>query len=244
MASSTSWGEIKKSFEKNSRKESEKNFVDMLQNRLHFPTFSSLPYDHHIDERYHVLDKRMGVYMKGKTWCFLGEIYNDELSQHPFLRNRVYLTDRDGFSPVPVFFYPESGYFDYSQLRNGRTLAVLYAEYHHFLDGQIGLRIENLDTVTVLNCRLEQLFSLSAHYWSHKGKEKCWTCGKNVSAEELKKCARCKVAKYCDKNCQKKDWTERHKVWCRVMPEFLTIASFDYDVYKDSQYFGGLQLPF
>ena len=38
-----------------------------------------------------------------------------------------------------------------------------------------------------------------------KWSKKCWSCFS--SADVLKKCTGCNVAKYCGKECQKKDWT-------------------------------------
>ena len=40
----------------------------------------------------------------------------------------------------------------------------------------------------------------------------CWKCQKEGML--LKSCARCKVSKYCNKQCQKTDWKEIHKIVC------------------------------
>ena len=40
----------------------------------------------------------------------------------------------------------------------------------------------------------------------------CWKC--QTEASQLKSCARCKVSKYCSKQCQKNDWKEIHKIAC------------------------------
>ena len=40
----------------------------------------------------------------------------------------------------------------------------------------------------------------------------CWKCQKEET--QLKTCARCKVSKYCSKQCQKSDWKEIHKIVC------------------------------
>ena len=244
MATSTSWSDIKKALDDSKASVSVDEHKDLLENRSFFPSFQQLPYDNSINELYYAPDTRNGVWKINKTWCFLADITNDDSALVPFLRNRVLVTDRDGFSNIPIFFYPETGFLDFELLKRGRTLAVLYAEYHHFLDGQIGLRIENLDTVNVFNSTLEQLFSLSSHYWTTKGRNVCWGCGTHTTAEELKKCAKCKVATYCDRECQRKDWTERHKVWCRVMPDYLQLIGFKYEVYRDSQYFRCFRSPF
>ena len=41
---------------------------------------------------------------------------------------------------------------------------------------------------------------------------KCWSCGKEE--EEIKKCSKCKFAKYCSRECQRSDWKQIHKELC------------------------------
>jgi len=40
----------------------------------------------------------------------------------------------------------------------------------------------------------------------------CWCCGKNNGNEGLKKCTKCNIAKYCNRECQKNDWRAGHKL--------------------------------
>ena len=42
--------------------------------------------------------------------------------------------------------------------------------------------------------------------------DKCWTCGKE--SDRLKSCAKCKIACYCSRKCQKEDWRFIHKEVC------------------------------
>ena len=37
------------------------------------------------------------------------------------------------------------------------------------------------------------------------------------------RCSRCKMARYCDKNCQKTDWAENHKIVCRTC-EYVPVS--------------------
>ena len=109
-------------------------------------------------------------------------------------------------------------------LQNGRTMAVLYAETHYFLDGNIGLRIENLDAIRVINCSLNELLAVSRLY--SKERRVCWSCEKNAKdegLEEFKKCSACSVASYCGKACQAKDWREKHKRICKEINKFLVL---------------------
>ena len=43
----------------------------------------------------------------------------------------------------------------------------------------------------------------------------CFSCGKEQLAQQLLlKCAKCKVAAYCSKECQVADWKKKHKLAC------------------------------
>ena len=213
---------------------SSKQREDLFQNDHYFPAFQDLGVDNSLDYRYWK-QSSFGSYEYACTWCFVAEIVEDELSQMPFLRNRVHVRDRKGQDNIPIFFYPEGGTFDFQMLKRGHTICVVQAQQHYFLDMNIGLRIEYLDTVKVIPCGLDDLFALSKHY--SQNANSCWGCGKTPSDEEssLKKCAVCKLACYCDKQCQTKDWKERHRVWCKAVPEFLKLTKIDYSKYvKDS----------
>jgi hypothetical protein len=45
--------------------------------------------------------------------------------------------------------------------------------------------------------------------------DECWNCGKSNQITTLQQCSRCKVAKYCGKQCQKEDWKSGHKNDCQ-----------------------------
>ena len=200
---------------------------DLLQKHRHFPNFENLPEDNDLDLRYY-RESPSGVYVQSHSWCFLGEVVNDEFAQLSALRNRVIVKDRTGKEDIPVAFYPESGSFDFTTLRRGRTLCVMFAQRHMFLDLTVGLRVEELDTVQVIKCSLSDLLALSKRY--SQCSECCWGCGKTSSGDScgatasLKKCSACKVAHYCSKECQVKDWKETHRRFCKAIPDFLSLA--------------------
>ena len=97
---------------------------DILKNEFYFPSFRELGIDNDIDFRYWKED-RTGTWVQACTWCFLGEITNDECSQIPFLRNRVFVQDRKGKDNIPISFY---GVFDFRLLKRGHTVCVMLAE--------------------------------------------------------------------------------------------------------------------
>ena len=50
----------------------------------------------------------------------------------------------------------------------------------------------------------------------------CAHCKKGLPSEELKTCAKCSTAKYCSKNCQRKDWKVKHKIHCSEIERLRT----------------------
>ena len=220
---------------------------DFLQNKFHFPSFVELPHENDIQEGYWKCDHNR-VYVPACTWFFMAEITNDEVSQIPFLRNRVAVRDRDGQEEIPIYFYPEEGAFDFKLLKTGNTILVVNAQKHDFLDLSIGLRIEALDSVSVAPCSMADLFTLSRTY--HENKEtKCWSCSADQTGEteatagatssgELKKCAACKVARYCSKECQTEHWKKCHKKSCKAMPVFIKLTKINYSKFDTTAFLG------
>ena len=221
---------------------------DFLQNSLHFPSFEELPREGELVKTYWKQQgKKKAAPTPACTWFFMGEIINDEFSQMNFLHNRVLVCDRDDQDNIPIAFYPKTGFMDYKLLKNCNTIFVASAQKHKFLDSTVGLRVEDLNTVSIAPCTMEEMFTLSQTY--HDCKEtRCWWCGVGVcpsclaagrtstcgpgAGEEaggLKKCSACKVARYCSKECQYLDWKEGgHKWCCKAMPIFLKLTKINY----------------
>ena len=215
---------------------------DFLQNTFHFPPFRNLPHEYHFEEGYWK-ENDDGLVQPACSWFFIGEIVRDEASQVSFLRHTIEVQDRAGRDHIMIAFYPESGHFDYRALKKGSTILVADAQRHDFMDGSSGLRIEDLNTVSVAPCGMSDLLLLSKLYHERKD-TKCWCCGLEdtssasvrcsdppvdpggaASGEELKKCSACRLAYYCSKDCQKKDWKEGHKRGCKGVPMFTKLAS-------------------
>jgi hypothetical protein len=49
---------------------------------------------------------------------------------------------------------------------------------------------------------------------SLKNENKCLICGHQ---EDLKACSSCKMASYCSKDCQKKDFSDQHQDFCKLV---------------------------
>jgi hypothetical protein len=223
---------------------------DFLQNTFHFPAFSDLPEEYDLEDGYWKEDHN-GVFKPSCTWFFMAEITDDGTAQISFLRNKIDVRDRAGQEYL-VAFYPEDGYLDFKTLKKGSTILVTSAQKHDFMDGSSGLRIEHLDSVSVIPCNMSDLMILSKLYHENKY-TKCWCCGMEetvlrrdtslietssavVSVEELKKCAACRMARYCSRDCQKKDWKEWHKRTCKAVPIFQKLASINYRKYDERAY--------
>ncbi len=211
---------------------------DFLKNTFHFPPFQKLPHENGLEYGYWEEDK-FGVYQAACAWFFMAEIIYDDESQSSFNRNRVGVRDRDGHECL-VYFYPKDlGGFDFKTLKKGSTILVTNGQKHNFLDLTVGMRCEYLDGISVVPCSLSDLLQLSNIYHTKKDSN-CWTCGKsdismNSSGSEgaaaevnLKKCAACKMARYCSKECQKKDWYDGHKRTCKGVPLFHKLTLIDY----------------
>ena len=195
----------------------------IVRNRKHFPLFDELPDEYSLSDSYYTLGAR-GVYKPTCHWCFIGEITDDYMAANSFFRNRVLVRDMSGKDNIPVAFYPEDGFFNFQQLRKGHTLCVRYAESHHFLDSTVGLREEHLSFAMVLPTDIETLKQIS-DYEPMLKVTRCWECG--YRSVKLKKCAKCKVGRYCSKKCQVAHW-ETHRKWCKTLPYYKELVSIDY----------------
>lgn len=47
----------------------------------------------------------------------------------------------------------------------------------------------------------------------------CGGCGKNIPPNEVKRCGKCKIVKYCSPECQKTSWTRFHRRQCTIWAE-------------------------
>ncbi|GAV08427.1 hypothetical protein RvY_18118-1 [Ramazzottius varieornatus] len=45
----------------------------------------------------------------------------------------------------------------------------------------------------------------------------CYRCGLNPHPVKVKCCSGCQYAHYCSKECQVADWTDRHKMECKIL---------------------------
>ena len=135
-----------------------------LRQKKFFPDFKNLPDKHDIDLRYYrsTDDHR---YFPRKHWCFLAEIvevfvFGDRLT--------LIVKDESGDKRT-IAFYDDAHDRkpDKKLLKAGYTVAVLRAEQHDFIDGQVGIRHEDPSDLTASQTLLT-MYSDNAGCWTNR----------------------------------------------------------------------------
>lgn len=110
-----------------------------LRNGSTFPGFDGLPHEHEIDTNFYMRIKE-STYRPRRHWLFLAEI----VDSGAFIRLQMSIKDVDGMI-VPLFFHTEQrgAELDPSLIKNGYTVAILYAEFHAFAFSEPGIRLED-----------------------------------------------------------------------------------------------------
>lgn len=184
-----------------------------------FPTWRQLP-----DEVELALEGGYGDHV------FLAEIQECD----GFMRFRTVVKDREGSECIVAFYpdsYEDSG-FDFKKLKRGHTLAMIGASQHEFLDGSMGVRVEDMDTVSVIPASLKALQELGPEEEKYSVARpitqwKCHGCDASKPPDQMSRCGRCKIYAYCSKECQTKGWTERnHKTICKVLRARYDLEEF------------------
>lgn len=123
-----------------------------LEDRRYFPTFKQCPDENDVDLEFYESTNGF-MFEPRKHWCLFAEI---ESADYLF-RLRLVARDRDGIR-FPVAFHLEDGDsdFDLSQFRVGRTIAILYAHEHGFMDMTIGIRQEDAISICVCSVQLQR----------------------------------------------------------------------------------------
>jgi hypothetical protein len=111
----------------------------------YFPTFDKCPNENYPDTEFYTL-KSGYILVPTRHWCLLAEITDVDC----FLRMRLWVKDRSG-KEFPISFYIENDErsFDFNRFKKGKTVAILYAEQHGFLDLTVGIRQESTSTIEV-----------------------------------------------------------------------------------------------
>ncbi|KAF9524217.1 hypothetical protein CPB83DRAFT_861638 [Crepidotus variabilis] len=198
-----------------------------LANQDYFPIFSSLPEDHKLDERYFSAPDADGGSGPLKHWCLLGEITEIIKYSRPLYK----VKDKAG----KVFTV--ACYFDNDQARPqwmkytkpGNTISVMYADKHFFMDGQLGIRLEDVERVNVYLCTLNTFLELPNKVTSLRSSKNCQSCKEYARRQ----CESCRL-RYCDKECQKLHWAQSHKRECRAIAQIAEWKRKEWSVFHDA----------
>ncbi|KAF9483722.1 hypothetical protein BDN70DRAFT_918273 [Pholiota conissans] len=179
-----------------------------LRDEEYFPTFDQLPYDNDVSPRYYACRPSDGAYAPIKHWCFLVEI----VEKVKWIRPTFRVKDKNG-RELLVMCYFDSDFETPSiwekRCKQGGVMAMMYANFHNFMDGQTGIRVEEGGTLTFLPCSLETLLRIGDDL-DKPSSNICVLCKK----PGVLQCARCSSTRYCGKECQVADWKPRHKDEC------------------------------
>jgi hypothetical protein len=144
--------------------------ITSLQDKQAFPPYTECPHENPLFDTYYYHERPDGVYAPTRHWCFLGEI----TSRMVFNRLCLRVKDDKG-EEVSANFHlnsPEGGFRVFEPgmsnfplhhnvpealVKEGNTIAILYAQRHLFMDGSIGFRIEDADLVQVNAISWEKL---------------------------------------------------------------------------------------
>lgn len=120
-----------------------------FRNRKSFPPYNGCPAEHDvdIDGQFFRVSREHGTKEPRVHWCFLGEVVEDLTLYLP--RIVLGVRDKAGKYLRVAFYFDNGATFDFSRVRIGNVIAVLYAEQHYFADRSYGLRLEEPSFVKV-----------------------------------------------------------------------------------------------
>lgn len=185
-----------------------------------------LPGEYDIDESYYAL--RDYMYTPIRHWALVGEVVNVTF----FIRPRVTIQTQYG-EQVLVNFHldePFPWFFSWADLKPKSTLIILYANSRVFLDMNIGIRQESARSAMVFPASFTDLADEFQCYAAlEKNRKKtCFSCeAQETKSNALMKCANCKKAFYCNKECQVLHWKRSHKRLCKHADMLTNLANLN-----------------
>jgi len=227
-----------------------------LRKSIYFPTYRELPHDYHLrkpmffptyrelpHDDYHTVNDRSGTFQIKKHWCYIAEITRDDTLVSPMF----FAKDKEGHESRVAFHLQEGGTGPMIRMRIetsqpdppsfnnvpctvGSTICIMYGHQHNFLDSTHGIRLEDRNSVSVLPCTLEKLFSLNDLL--HSNTTSCNVCQKNTT----QRCRKCHTL-YCSRECQMAGWKQGHKNECYTLKRLREWSNFDWDTFHGYKFF-------
>ena len=68
---------------------------------------------------------------------------------------------------------------------------------------------------------IKEKYGIEIESLAKKWSRLCWNC--SVAVENLKRCSKCRTARYCGKDCQAQDWKKVHKIAHVMQERFLRV---------------------
>ena len=88
----------------------------------------------------------------------------------------------------------------------------------HYLNGNVeGFIMHD----TKMRKFIKEKYGVEIESLAKKWSKLCWNCF--AAAENLKKCSKCRIARYCGKDCQAQDWKKVHMIHSSCYAIYKTI---------------------
>eukprot|EP01038_Epipyxis_sp_PR26KG_P012714 gene12714-17051_t len=162
-----------------------------------------------------------------KHWCLVGQICD----KYNLIKSHITIKTRQD-ETVLIRFYSSMIYeiegdidnpstFKWADCAEGNTVTLLYAKKHMTMDDSMMICLENVNYVSI--------FPVTQELWINEAIKSnnpvnCFEC--NSTSSQLLRCTQCKIACYCNKNCQTKHWKNIHKKICGQMNTIRNLTAF------------------
>ena len=195
-----------------------------LGNHITFPSLKMLPKTDEVKELFY--NSHDGF--PKRHWCLLVEL-NEKIKEDKtskiwsgytvFGENiKLVIESQENEKPTQ---------FDWSDLKQGNTVAILYAtavECVVCVQSRHVFKAWYVFKTGISNLQFEATkLLINADLSVKKIPQKCFGCGDDNKM--VSSCAKCLLAKYCTVECQRKCWLESHKNMCSQMETLLRLAS-------------------
>ncbi|KZV65564.1 hypothetical protein PENSPDRAFT_123872 [Peniophora sp. CONT] len=224
-----------------------------LNSTPYFPAVRELPCVLGISPKYFALNEERNLYVAKHHWLLLAEVIGDltirlspqekrkaknyGLSAADLERPCYLVCDRNGTIFPLVFRLSDDDLRAFKhrlkgQFKEGRTVAVFYANWSPFLMGIAGVVVGRLRSIEVIYCPLRTLL------WADRDSElavvenACIECGFNVSVDVI--CDKCRqLGRYCTKRCRA-TYSPLHKKMCTASKQVKAWKALDWDKFDEA----------
>jgi hypothetical protein len=195
-----------------------------------------LPGENDLDEDYYGQKSGETSWSPIRHWAVVGEI----IDVGSLIRPRAQVETRYGERFVVHFHLDDASeptFFKWKDLKPKSTLCTFYPYTRAFMDVSTGIRQENVGTIMVFPATLNQVSKeVHAHVRAcQTPNQSCFHCGKHETAShKLKRCTRCKIAMYCDRDrCQRPHWESSHGKLCRHAEMLAGLARLNFSAFEN-----------